>query len=688
MRLKGTVLIACVVVLWPDGAGAIRYELFIDVETEEDLYDLYVTGQISEASFDALLFLYQSPVDLNRASRQDLYRLPNLDYDAVDRILSYREEAGRINSVIELVDTGILDARIADSLQAFVFLAVFESPKRGVDGFVRTQLGWTGRYDRLPPPAALQARFRGLARLDAGVVGALLRNRVGRPRWDPHRGGLSVAPETTRFVVPKAYIEWEDERFNVVAGTYRIGFGQRLTFDVTGQVTPNGLLGDGELRRGNELTLRCRRGRGELPASPCPDGRVLRATPDFSWTNRLTGVGAGVKRLPVGPGWLQGYIWASYQVHRIRASEIALADCDDPRRDEDPRCSAPLVFVRQRDPFAPSPTVPQATLPAAVAEALGGTHLSYFWSARRHIGLTGYGAVPRWRIAGVALDFQEHSRTPFGGTFGAVGLDAAFGFRRQDFFAEVSRSFDRQAGAGGGFAMLVRSVTTVDAGEVDLSARYYAARYANPYARPPSASDQYEGLAARDEAGVRARLALQLGPRLTFRLLADAWRRLSRGELGMRLFARMDARLNAAWSSAFWLEHQKRSGKVTLAALIAFAPGRRIDVSCQLQHRSLHAALSDTRRQHDLGLLLRLTALPSKWARLRLRVGYDHEDLADRQRLSQVLWGSVDLAFRFRGRDMMRVRYDVRAHLDERASTEERAPNPEHWLWLEHVVRY
>ena len=79
------------------------------------------------------------------------------------------------------------------------------------------------------------------------------RNRLRRVRWDPSRGSLGVEPESVRLEVPKAYITWQNERWQIAAGTYRVGFGQRLTFDVTDQVTPNGLFGDYELRRENEL---------------------------------------------------------------------------------------------------------------------------------------------------------------------------------------------------------------------------------------------------------------------------------------------------------------------------------------------------------------------------------------------------------------------------------------------------
>ena len=182
-------------------------------------------------------------------------------------------------------------------------------------------------------------------------------------------------------------------------------------------------------------------------------------------------------------------------MHRIPQIEIADAGaCDDPRRDADPACGAPPVYVRNGDPATPASTATFATLPVMYAEGLAGANASYFWNARAHLGMTGYGSFPRWLVQGAELGFQEFSRKPFGGPFGAVGVDAAFGFRAQDFFAEVARSFDAQVAGGGGYGAIVRSVTTLSTTEVDVSARYYGSEYANPYARPVSAPAELDGL--------------------------------------------------------------------------------------------------------------------------------------------------------------------------------------------------
>ncbi|NNE19428.1 MAG: hypothetical protein HKN10_13210 [Myxococcales bacterium] len=675
--------------LAPRTASAAQYEVFIDIETEQDLYDLLITEQISLASFDALLLLHQTRVDLNRAARQDLYLLPNLDYAQVDRILAYRHAVGAIHSLDELIGADALAPNLARSIRAFIIIGDPSAARSQTKALLRLRARWTGRHDRLPPAFALQARVRTLGNLDMGVAAALTRNGLRRVRWDSNRNALSAEPESVRFQVPKLYVEWDDEHWELVAGTYRIGFGQRLTFDVTDQVTPNGSFGDFELRAGSDLGLRCNRGPGELPESPCPSAPRVRVTPDYKWTNRLAGVAIGLKRLRLGQGWLQAHAWGSYQVHRIAQIELVdTAACENPHRDQDPGCSAPPVFVRGRVGTVPASTARLATLPAIYAEGLAGANASYFWNDRAHLGITGYGSVPRWLVEGADLGFQEFSRKPFGGPFGAIGLDAAFGFGQQDFFAELARSLDSQREGGGGYAALVRGVTTLPKGELDLSLRYYGSRYANPYARPVSAPDELDGLRARDEAGVRFRTTAKLGPQVVLRALLDGWRQLSTGVLNALLFTRADWRITSKWTWATWGEYRNGPAqRFVVAAKFAYAPVRPISLSGQARYR-WSGKLGGARLQQDLSAILNVTALPVDRLRLRCRVRYDLEDVWDNHRLPQSLWSYLEVALTLRDRDVLRLRYDFRVFLDERESTLSRAPNPEHWLWLEYVFRF
>lgn len=666
-------------------AGAVPYEVFIDVRTEEDLFDLLATQQISERSFETLLLLLQTQVDLNGAGREELYLLPNLRYRDVDRILAYRKSAGPIQALEDLVTANVLTDRLALSIAPFVLVRPRDADEARASGFVRARATWSGRFDRLPPAAAIQARVRALS-LDSGLVLALTRNSLRRVRWDRTRNGLSVEPESTRLVLPKAYVEWETRSWELVAGTYRIGFGQRLTFDVTDRVTPNGAFGDYELRPASDLTLRCKRSAGELERSPCPTQPVMRVTPDFAWTHRLTGVAAGLRRADAGPGWLQAYVWGSVQPHRVQSRDIAvLSACRDPRADDDPSCDAPRVYVRGSSDRAQS-TATYASLPLAAVEPLAGLSLGYFWSTRRSVMLTGYGATTRWLVRGVALDYQEIARKPFGGPFGALGLGASFGSGRHDIFVEVTRSFDRQRGGGGGTAAIVRSVTDLGRGELEVSFRSYGRRFANPYARPVSAPDQLDGLRARDELGARVRLLQQVQSRVAVRVLVDAWRRFTAGPLHALAYARLDAELGKVGSTSLWVEHRSSGKRTLLAARLAFDALSELRLSLQLQHR-WHAAV-EGRGQRDVAGVFTIAGKPAERLGVRVRVRYDLEDAFDNHRLPQTLWLYAELQLQTRARDTLRLRYDLRAFLDERQSTAVRLPNPEHWLWLEYVFRY
>jgi len=677
-------------ILAPRTALAFQYEVFVDVESEDELYGLLLTEQISKSSFDALLLLFQTRVDLNRASREQLYMLPNLDYGHVDRILAFRKKARVIRDLEELITAGALSIELADSLRPFVVISAQDEPKMQTDGFVRVRGRWSGRYDRLPPAAAVQARVKVGRNLDVGLAAALTRNTLRHVRWDPQRDALSSEPERIRFEVPKLYVEWEDQNWEIVGGTYRIGFGQRLTFDVTDQVTPNGLFGDYELRQDSALGLRCRRAPGELAESPCRNDRVARVTPDYQWTNRLTGVALGLKRLAIGPGWTQFYAWGSYQVHRIAQSEIVDAGlCDDPRRDDDAACKPPPVYVRTGGPDAPASTATFATLPAMYAEALAGANVSYFWHARAHVGITGYGATPRWLVEGVELGFQEIARKPSGGAFGAVGVNAAFGFGPHDLFAEVTRSFDAQVGGGGGYGAIVRSVTTLPRTELDVSTRYYGPSYVNPYARPISAPDELDGLRARDEVGFRVRSTTQLGRRLGLRTLTDVWRRLSSDGFSALLFFRTDLRVTPSWAWSGWTEYRKSgSQRLQLATQLAYEPLRRLTVSGQFLHRWLDTGLGKPLQRRGITAILSVATRPIEVLRIRLRARYDVDDVGNNERGSQVVWAYLDTMLTVRQRDSVQIRYDVRAFLDRRESTLARVPNPEHWLWIEYTVRY
>lgn len=732
-------LIAAVLVLVPQRARAIEYEVFIDVETEEELYDLVLTGEISQETFDTLLDIYRRGVDLNTASRQELYALPNLTYDDVDAILEYREESGALTEPAVLVVNGILSERKLQSIA--MFIVVVEPGRRlsATNGFVRYQTAWTPLDGRVPP-MAIQARINTLRNLTVGMAAVLPRNRLGPVGWDENRQAMTALPASPIPQIPKFYAMWDQSSWGVIAGTYRVGFGQRLTFDNSGRYTPNGFFLDDALFWSTDLVTGCRQAAGELAESPCAGEAGDRyVTPDWRWRDTLQGAAIGVHHLELPTGWMQAYGFFSYQNKDIYQYELYDREaCANPRDDNDEQCRAPEVWVTQDDPLDPAPRWTFQTLPDIYTEVTGGGNIAYFYKRRIHVGATGYGSGITWRVPNADLDFQEWSRTPFGGPFGAVGLDAAWGHRWADIFLEVTRSFDSMAqdgpepSKGGGFAALLRHTATWTSkaaqNEFEVAARYYDTGFANPYSRGISAPDEFEGLRSRDEAGIRIRYNGLIMERLNIRSLLDVWGQQSVGAPKLQAYLRGDYQVVDWFRPGAWFAYQNRdmrtfdgsscydvsvefdengepipcAGERYQGTLrFRFDPLRKLSISTQYQHNFVddpdygESAIPDLepgevippRFRQDLSAWLIVNIKPFSGFRVRVRGRYLFQEIQDNTSLEQSFWTYVDINYRWRW-ILARVRYDLRFFLDDRANTQARIPNPENWLRFELEARF
>ncbi|WP_146155576.1 helix-hairpin-helix domain-containing protein [Enhygromyxa salina] len=719
--------------LVPAEALAIEYEVFIDVDTEEELYDLYITDQISEDTFNTLVELRRRGIDLNEAGREQLYSLPNLNYDDVDAILAYREEAGVIHAPGDLAAAGVISREKLASLLTFIQAHDKRQKLTATHGWVRYQTAWS-QEDRTIPPMTLQARITTLRQLTIGAAGLVTRQRPGSPVWDPSREAM-VAPEMTpRVNVPKYFVQWDTDRFGVIAGSYRIGFGQRLTFDSTNRYTPNGFYLDDAVYRPTDLGVRCRESAGEQPSSPCSGAAgSTYGTKDFRWRDSQRGVAIGAKHVSLPVGWLQLYGFGSWQTKQIYQYEIFDNNvCDDPRS-SDEVCSAPDVFVSRegQSQLAPASTHKFQTLPNMYDEFLAGGNFSWFYDRRTHVGVTGYGATALWRVEGPDLDFQEWSSTPFGGSWGAIGADMAWGRGWSDLGVEVARSFDSMKVVtgpdsdygGGGYAGIIRQTSTWGSNELELSARYYDKAYANPYAGPIAQADEFDGNRARDEAGGRIRYGGRVADRLDLRALTDVWVQPSEGSPKMLTYVRGDVDVNKWFRPGLWLQYRNvdlrpnsqvgciddggdldqpptgeqgdptyRSGCLAEVGQITTRFGFRtlkgkLSITAQYQHEFIDDPGVDRLRQ-DSATTVIVRANPVKSFRIAARLRYLFEDVADNTRFEQSAWAYFDLSYVFNRMFSIRTRYDLFIWLDERASTLSRIPSPEHRLRLELEARF
>lgn len=692
------------------------YGLFIEVEDEEDLLDLLSAQEIDQTQFDSLVELLNDGVDLNEASRDDLYALPNLSYAEVDAILAYRDDAGNIDDPLSLVAADVLSEKKLMAIAPFLLLRQKTVSLYDTKGRVRYRSTYVAG-DKQVPSMWLSGKVSTFRNLDVGVVGVLTRNRISDVVYDPNRDALSAMPASVQIHVPKFYLQWETKSWNLVAGTYRIGFGQRLTFDNTTWYSPNGIKVDETINYNQDLTRSCRESSGELDSGPCSaDAANQYTSPDYRWTDRLRGIAIGLKRLDLGEGWAQAYAWFSFQTKNIYQYEVYdRRFCDDPSHDSDPACRAPDVFVRQDDLLAAAPRFSYQTLPGMYNEMLGGANATYFFSRRSHLGVTGYGSAVSWLVDGMDLDFQEWSRTPYGGPFGAVGINGSWGANEFDVYMEAARSFDSQP-EGGGWAAVLRSTMTWPKHEFEAVVRYYDKNFANPYARPISAADEYDGLRARDEAGLRLKYTGVMGD-FHLRATNDFWAQLSDEAPKLKFNLRADYDLNTWLVPGVWIQVQDRdlSGggrldtcfetpfeqsegepvpcdgeKSQIGIQARFKPVRDLTITAKYQHRWLDDGSDryDKSFRQDMAAWLTVMYKPMDELRLRMRLRYLFEGIEHNDYLEQSIWAYMEAAYWYQKTFRVKLRYELYSWLDDRESTSSRYPNPAHWIRLELEYRF
>ena len=728
-------------------ARATPYETFIDVSDQSDLDDLLAAGDITSDTFEELLELLESGVDLNTADRAALYALPNLTYDDVDAIIAYRDKTkGVIRDPAVLVAAGAVSEDKMLAIAAFV--AVGEGGgKQRVRGFLRAMTRMSPADDRVPP-FALRGRFSAYRHLQAGFAATFTRLQIGAPVYDPTRDALIAEPEGYRVVLPKLFVKYEDDEATLIGGSFRVGFGQRLVFDNTSRYTPNGLTYDDALTFSADLTSVCKQSNGELAATDpaCSEAeQSANITPDWKWRDGLFGVGAGWKRLEIGSGWLQGYVWASARNRYVYQYELVnRGKCADPSDDMDPACGAPEVFVRPEGGVLQSTSKFKfVSLPDVFQERLAGANVAYFADRRNSVGLTAYGAQETNLVNGIDLDTQEWSGFPIGRRFGAAGANFAFGRGWLDVFGEAAVSYDRMpdtegaAKGGGGPAAVLRVTATKKKQEFEAVFRYYGIDFVNPYARPISQPDTLDGQRARDELGVRLRYYRSDRP-YSLRALLDVWEppsqrdetQLGRAQPKLDAYVRGDVQTTSTLRLGLWLRYQDKDlqagGKaqcfevstefdengepipcggrqLTTIARATYRQNKQLTLTVMGEHQLLDdPSIADgcdamnedkCKFRHDLAAWLIVLWNPSSDIRLRGRARYLSEDISASDSLETSLSTVVDAAFKLRTRDLLRIRADAKFFLDNRSSTigsdnvDPRSPNPELQLWLTYEAR-
>ncbi len=336
------------------------------------------------------------------------------------------------------------------------------------------------------------------------------------------------------------------------------------------------------------------------------------------------------------------------------------------------------------------------------------------------LGITGYGATNFWHSGDLRLDFQESARTPAGGPFGAIGADAEYDLGKLHFFLEGTRSFD-SSGTGGDIAALQRTTFSLDKHELELSFRYFGRDFANPYARPIAAADEFEGSRSRNEVGGRLRYRgkvknlVELRGQVDLSTLPYDVSIDSAGTTNLDTYARVDVLKFRGIVPSAWVIYRNRNLGVSTpggcydapnkydangvlipctgqlfrgAAKVEVSPLRDLSVYVQYQQQWLDDPVHDDGLRTDLAAIVGSSWRASDALKLSARVKYLDEDLADFARMETSIWGYLSGTYRWSKALDTSLRYDVVAYLDGRDSTVARPSPLEHRFRLELEARF
>lgn len=511
--------------LFSGEAAARTYKVPIQAANEDDLRNLYEDGLIDPEEFDILNELLNNPLDVNKATRGELFDLPNVTLKLARLIVAERSKRPfqSLNQLAQRVE-GLSEAQV-DELRAFAYAggAASEDAKFDIDKVtgkarVRTgmfiapvvpieddnpnkthtidQLG----YGRIP---ATQLNMDAVYDRTYGVGGVLVvQDSLQGMVYNPESRDIHADYGLTGQV-GRAYGFIEKDRWRMIAGSYTAGFGQGLTFDRTSRSQPNGWYKD---------------------VSISADERFR----SFRFARGLFGV-AATADWDMGENNLQATIFTSADKYSLYQYDMGMTGGESLDYTQETLDSPRIYLDGQKAGWL--------TVPNAYRESIVGANVLYRIGARGQVGLTSYvGHQDRDVINGMEDDQQFVIRGGWpiqADTYGAVGVNATWGKGPIDLLGEVAKSFT--GGMGGQLQAVINPV----GGELEFTLRRYGLDFDNPLAGGMANADEYLGMRDRNEQGARVRGFYNLTESLRLQTDVDLWQNLIPGTVNLLTYGRL-----------------------------------------------------------------------------------------------------------------------------------------------------
>ncbi len=519
------VLPAILVLLLSTPVAAYDYRAPILVDDEDDIYELLASGDIDDDEKDTLLDLLRDPLDLNEASRRELYGLPGLTYALVDAIIARRDDKP-FTRVTQLKKVDGITNEIFVQVKSLVRVVpprktAGPKGKSKIQGEVRAKVAdrirgkgtsatSTADDDRPEGYVRVKAKDAGLWEVGAVVV---TQNTIGSV--SNYGSNLEVAPyfvdkdglpkdvdndeyyfvktsgETYLPSWPKVYARFQFKDVTALAGSYRVGFGQRLLIDNIGQQNPYGFKPDLYVGEGEYGFSPYRGFFGAVATVPLFDKGNMRleATPFFSW-------------------WRHD-IYQSDMKHRVSEADGCIPEIPETCYDK-----YALIQPYEDDSFL---KLSSQSFPRAWSELIGGANATLHLGRHSHVGITGFGSM-------IDFHFGDDDAVLTGNgyperkVFYAMGLDGAYVVGDLSVFGEVAM-MDNLSYAG-----LARALWELGDFVMEGSVHYYDDEYDNPHSRGYALSDQFDGSSRKGELGGMLSLKYRPFKWLSLRVDEDVWR--------------------------------------------------------------------------------------------------------------------------------------------------------------------
>ena len=545
--LVGLLMALVVVLLGSPPASGYEYRVPILVDEEDDLLELRDSEEISWEEYDRLLHILRNPLDLNSASRDELYDLPGVTYALVDRIIERRRDTP-FKRVSQLADVEGMTSDVYD--QAGSFVRVIKKRKKGdkkvgkLRGEVRARVvKRVSPTDHAIPEAYIRYKMERPGVFKTGML-LLERNVVYWPTFEANEFGDTkylwkhdsewndkldkaefekngdrvheVEKHKTHYLLtdrgpiymtawPKAYGQWEFDRARFVLGSYNVGFGQRLVFDSTGKSNPHGFLADTSVSE------------SDTGVSP---------------TKGLFGAAATVSPT----SWFDFTVFGSWWRYDLYQSDLKHYDDEEDGDDRFESYSILTPYDPDKESEYGNPDIycdgdcyrkySYQTLPEAFTEVAAGGNARFSFLGDHHVGLTGYFGYLDFHLGDEDTVFATAATYPQRNMFYSTGVDFALNFNRFSLFGESAiidtigeGSIQNDLGFGG----LLRGVLEVGDFTLEPLFRYYSEDWDNPHARGSAAPDEWMGNNDRGELGFLLKSRYRPAKWVALRLDLDFW---------------------------------------------------------------------------------------------------------------------------------------------------------------------